>query len=151
MANAPTHGMSGSPTYMSWFAMKQRCQNPKHPKFPTYGAVGIRVCDGWQAFEAFYRDMGERPKGRTIDRIDETKGYEPGNCRWATPGEQSAHLRTTRYVRYGSERLAVSVLSKRLGIAKNTLVYRIDAGWPELHWGAKEWGGNRSRKGSIQI
>lgn len=146
-----THGMWGTPTYWSWFAMKQRCQNQKSAKYPDYGAKGIRVCDEWQSFEHFYRDMGERPQGMTLDRMDQRRGYEPNNCRWATPLEQSSHLKTTRYVRYGAETLPISDLARRLGVQKNTLIYRIDAGWPQLHWGAKEWGGNRSRQGSVQI
>jgi hypothetical protein len=143
--------MWGTPTYMSWFAMKQRCQNPNHPKFADYGAVGIAVCAEWKSFEAFYRDMGKRPEGHTIDRIDARKGYEPGNCRWATPKEQSSHIASVRKVRFGPESLTLTELSERLGVNKKTLAYRIDAGWPQLHWRAKEWGGNRSRQGSVQV
>lgn len=78
-----------SPTFLSWIAMRARCHNPRHAKFPSYGARGIAVCARWRAsFEAFLADMGERPKGTTVDRIDGTRGYEPGNCRWASPKVQ---------------------------------------------------------------
>lgn len=78
-----------SPTYSSWVAMRQRCHNPKSAKYPRYGGRGIQVCQRWRdSFEVFLADMGERPDGKTLDRIDPAGHYEPGNCRWATPYEQ---------------------------------------------------------------
>lgn len=88
------HGHTGagwsSPEYNSWQAMKDRCLNPKNPKFKAYGASGIAVCDRWlNDFPAFLADMGARPKGTSIDRIDGSKGYSPDNCRWATVTQQN--------------------------------------------------------------
>lgn len=92
-----THGMSKTPTYTSWMLMRARCYYPGSPGFPGYGGSGITVCDRWRdSFDAFLADMGERPSGTTLDRIDNSKGYEPGNCRWATPAQQSANRSATK-------------------------------------------------------
>lgn len=88
-----THGRDGSRVHESWKAMVQRCENPNNPGYPKYGGIGIRVCERWLSFENFLADMGERPEGTSLDRIDNNLGYEPSNCRWATPSEQSRNRR----------------------------------------------------------
>lgn len=95
--NARTHGHTRggrSPTYICWMAMRARCANPKDPGFGYYGGRGITVCDRWRgSFENFLADMGERPEGLTLDRVDNSGNYEPGNCRWATWSEQNLNRR----------------------------------------------------------
>lgn len=91
-----THGMYGTPTYRSWRAMLARCEDPAHRQFKDYGGRGITVAPAWKTFENFFADMGERPPDRSLDRIDNERGYSGGNCRWATRTEQARNKRTAR-------------------------------------------------------
>lgn len=104
------HGMRETPTYSSWVSMKSRCLNRNDSSFNRYGGRGITVCDRWLDFRAFFEDMGPRPHGMSLDRIDGTRGYSPDNCRWATQAEQNANRRMPRGDQNGSrlhpERLA---------------------------------------------
>jgi hypothetical protein len=87
------HGMRRTPEYSSWVAMKRRCQDSGHKDYPNYGARGIYVCARWQSFDEFFADMGRRPTGTSLDRIDNEDGYHPGNCRWANDSAQQRNRR----------------------------------------------------------
>ena len=94
------HGLSDSRSYITWRHMINRCEDPSHPHYSYYGGRGIKVCERWHDIRNFFRDMGERPIGRTLDRIDNDGNYEPGNCRWATRHEQNMNQRDYKNQRW---------------------------------------------------
>lgn len=115
--------------YSSWRAMKKRCADPEDDSFHRYGGRGIKVCDKWlKDFDAFLSDLGPRPIGTTLDRIDGNGHYEPGNCRWATRVEQSVNRKTTRFLEVNGEVLCLKHCAKKYGMAPITLRKRLDLG-----------------------
>ena len=125
------HGMHLSKEYSAWRHMKARCQNPRDKWYFAYGARGIRVCDQWsKSFAQFYEDMGPRPfESATLDRVDNDGDYEPDNCRWCTPEEQSNNNRKTRKITHNGVTHGVRQWSRIVGIHHNTLFKRLNNGW----------------------
>jgi hypothetical protein len=120
-----THGKGATAEHRSWTAMRTRCNNPKQLAWPNYGGRGITVCERWDSFENFLADMGERPSGCSLDRIDNNGNYEPGNCRWATKAEQSNNRRTNIFVTHDGETLTITQWCTRLGISNGAVRTRM--------------------------
>lgn len=123
------HGKAKTRTYITWAHMMQRCLNPKVQNYGNYGGRGISVAPRWLSFENFLADMGEKPTGLSLDRINVNGNYEPGNCRWATYEQQVNNKRGNRYVEYKGERLTVSQWARRMGLTVGTVKSRL-ARWP---------------------
>ena len=120
------HGLSDHPLYSVWCRMRQRCNNPLDPDFHIYGGRGIKVCTQWDSFSVFKADMGERPKGKTLDRIKTDGNYEPSNCRWATFKEQRENQRNSLWF----DGLPIKQACIKHGINYHTVKYRINSmGW----------------------
>lgn len=126
---ATTHGLKGTTTYVSWINMLDRCRRENNSSFKRYGNRGITVCSRWKEFEKFFQDMGSRPSGLTLERIDNNAGYFPGNCRWASRQQQANNRCTTRSLTFGNKTMPISVWSKELGLSKSAVSSRLRAGW----------------------
>jgi hypothetical protein len=122
-----THGMSHNPAYAVWASMLARCQRKSHAAWKNYGGRGITVCSDWQTFEGFWNDMGSSyESGLSLDRIDNSKGYFKGNCRWTTVVWQACNRRGNRRIHTSWGYLTVSEASRMSGIGHTTLLYRLD-------------------------
>lgn len=126
------HGMEGSTEYRIWVDMRRRCHDERRPDFKNYGARGITVCDEWrESFEAFYRDMGPRPEGHTLDRLQNAGPYNKRNCVWAPRKKQERNKRSNRIVEYEGQRMTFAEAAERAGINYYTAYNRFRTlGWP---------------------
>lgn len=122
------HGMKDSREYSSWQMMNDRCFNPNSTSWDRYGGRGINVCKEWGEFSRFYEDMGPRPEGHTLERIDNSLGYSPDNCRWATISEQNRNTRRTRLVNIDGVTKCVTDWCADFGVNKRTVLNRINRG-----------------------
>ena len=111
-----THGKMGTKSYGTWEGMLQRCNNPNSVGYPDYGGRGITVCKRWLSFEEFFTDMGERPEGTSLDRIDVNGNYCKENCRWATAKEQQENRRISIFVLIDGDKLTPSQYANMVGL-----------------------------------
>lgn len=127
--DAVSESVRQHPLYPTWSSMIGRCHNPKHPDFATYGGRGIQVCPMWrESFSIFAEQVGCRPEGTTLDRIDNARGYEPGNVRWATRHEQALNRRGTKLYPWKGEQVTLKVIAADSGIDATTLYSRLKKG-----------------------
>jgi hypothetical protein len=125
------HGMRKTTTYNVWSMMKYRCDKKDHPSYRLYGLRGIKYCERWKKFKNFLDDMGERPDGLSLDRIDNDGDYCRENCKWATGIEQINNRRNTVWLTLNGERLPRGEWCRRLGLHKGALDHRMRAGWSD--------------------
>ena len=119
-----------TPEYHIWLQMKQRCRNPKHKDYEHYGARGIHVCNEWNDFRIFIQDMGRKPPGQTLERINNNLGYSAANCRWATHKEQCNNSRKNHYIEINGTLVTLKQLSEQTGLNYSTLRSRVYKGYP---------------------
>ena len=117
--------LARGPLYAVWVEMRRRCTAPDHPAFENYGRRGIYVCFRWGSYPTFVADMGPRPPGATIERIDNDGPYAPDNVRWATRTEQNRNRRNNRNVTFKGETMTAAEWATRLGISKKRLYWRL--------------------------
>lgn len=127
------HGQR-SGAYTSWRAMIARCTQPTAAGFDRYRDLGVTLCDRWRVFDNFLADMGERPRGHTIERVNNALGYMPGNCRWATKREQGNNRRTNVRIVYDGREFTLAELARHVGINYDLLRSRLK----RPNWTVKE-------------
>lgn len=152
LARITKHNKHKSKEYRCFSKIKMRCSNPKDKRFHDYGGRGIKICERWTGendFVNFYTDMGDAPKGTSIERIDNNGNYCPENCRWATNAEQARNKRSNHFITYNGEKICIAEVARRTGINVATIHGRILRGWTEeeavsvpLGIKIKEWRSN---------
>lgn len=116
--------------YVAWVNMRGRCENVSRPDFMNYGGRGITVCRRWRKFVNFLADMGEPPKETSLDRVDNSKGYSPSNCRWAARKEQAQNKRSVVLYEHDGRKMCVADWARESGIGPTTLLLRLKRGIP---------------------
>ena len=124
------HPAYGTGAYTSYHAMMTRCYNPKTARYPNYGGRGIKVCDRWQdGFPVFFEDMGQRPDGMSLDRIDPNGDYSPSNCRWATKEQQINNKQDSAFLEHDGRRMTVAQWAPIVGLQQCVIRMRLKLGW----------------------
>ena len=125
-----THGQAHTRTYKIWSGMLQRSMNVNPKRASGMSYKHVTVCARWRSFDNFLADMGEAPDGKSIDRRDGLRGYEPSNCRWATTREQRENAATARLLSFQGQTMTIGAWTRCLGLSPSTLYWRINRGWP---------------------
>lgn len=124
------HGMEKTVEYRTWVDMRRRCNDARRPDYARYGGRGISVCPEWNtSFEMFYRDMGNRPEGHTLDRLDNDGPYSKENCRWVTRREQCRNTRTNFFITAFETQMTAVEASEKYGLQDQLIIQRIKRGW----------------------
>lgn len=123
-----THGARHTRAYYAWINMRNRCDRPNHKFYGDYGARGIKICDAWQKFENFLADMGQPPEGLTLERKENSLGYDKANCVWATKKVQANNRRSSRFIEFNGQRKTLQQWADETGMKRATIAYRIDKG-----------------------
>lgn len=124
------HNMRFTSEYNIWCKMKERCYSKNSTGYKYWGGRGIKVCEEWEnSFINFYKDMGDRPKEMSIDRIDNNKGYSKENCRWATRRQQARNTRRNRMLTYMGETKCLAEWAEKLNLKPATIFMRLRRGW----------------------
>jgi hypothetical protein len=126
-----THGMSHTAEYQLWGGMVRRCTNPKCKEYKSYGGRGISVCARWLRFENFFSDMGKRPEGMSLNRIDNYGNYCKENCEWTSYSQQASNTRRNKNLTYNGKTQNIVKWAKELGLNPCTLYYRKELGWSD--------------------
>lgn len=124
------HGKTNTKIYRIWISMRQRCQNSNDWAFNNYGRRGIRVSKSWLVFTNFYKDMGDRPRGKSLERKNNNMGYSKRNCIWAKYSQQMRNTRRNRIVEFDGVRLCVADWAIRLNLPETIIRKRLRMGWP---------------------
>lgn len=126
----PVHGMTGTQEHKHWMCMMKRCYRPSDKSYAEYGGRGIKVCKRWHNFANFHRDMGRKPDGMYLDRINNNGSYSPKNCRWATPKESANNRRNSRIVKIGTKKMTLTEWCDVLGAPNSRVHARVYVhGW----------------------
>lgn len=129
-AKATKHGLAGSPMYGLWNDMLRRCNDQRRPEYARYGGRGISVCERWKDIRNFVEDMGQKPEGMSLDRIDNDGPYSPDNCRWATRVEQANNKRSNRLLTIDGDTKTAAQWSRISGVSEPAINFRLKSGWP---------------------
>lgn len=126
MIKREKHEYVGTPTYGTWYNMKSRCDNPTYTNFKKWGGRGITYDKRWSSFLNFLEDMGERPAGTSLDRINNNGNYCKENCRWATKKEQMNNMSSNRLITYKDTTRTLQEWADFTGLKRKTISCRLD-------------------------